>query len=63
MMGAPLYFPAIFFINFLFLQRGFFGFFVPSVNSRKKNCKKKFPNFLCQEIEQKNPGGVPLATV
>jgi len=47
MMGPLFFFLQFFFFNF-FLQRGFFGFVIPSVNSTI---------FFCQKIEQKNPGG------
>jgi hypothetical protein len=53
MMGAPLFFPAIFFYLFISSKGDSFGFFIPSLNSTK---------FWCQKIEQKNPGGVPVAT-
>jgi hypothetical protein len=45
-MGAPLFFPAIFFILNFFLYRGFFGFFIPSVNSTKKKIVNFFSKFL-----------------
>jgi hypothetical protein len=48
MMGPLCFFLQLFFIFYFFLQRGFFGFFIPSVNSTKK---------ICQKIEEKNPGG------
>jgi hypothetical protein len=59
MMGAPLFFPAIFFKKF---QRGFFGFFIPTVNLTNPLLQKHLPNFCYQKIEQKNPGGLPVAT-
>jgi hypothetical protein len=60
MLGAPLFFPAI--LKNKKFQRGFFGFFIPTVNLTNPLLQKHLPNFCCQKIEQKNPGGLPVAT-
>jgi hypothetical protein len=59
MMGAPLFFPAI--LKNKKFQRGFFGFFIPTVNLTNLLLQKHLPNFCYQKIKQKNLGGLPVA--
>ncbi len=62
-MGASLYFPAIYKFFKCFFQRGILWVFYSWCKFKKKKLSKKFAKFfLCQKIEQKDPGEVPVAT-